>query len=349
MTTRSLCIASFAGLLAALVWSPATHAATGDGLGDGLGQPGPATPESAPVTPAATTSTPAPASSTNPAPTPSTTAPANPGPSAGVSTSPAPSPAPTTSTVAPTEPASVSPATATAIESVPDPSDASPAWAVPGESSGSAGPVVTADANTGPATVSVPAQVSAPLPPPLPPVDPATIRRGPWRGVGWVAVHLTLTGPLGGDRPSRPTVLSSGFGFEAGWRLNNVLALGTGVSRQTHERSEEIYVDQITGDRISERSYGELTNFDAVFARGYLPLRGRVQPYLDVGGGIAILEPTDDSIVAIVGGHGRAGVGFDAWIARNLTLGAGVRYRMAALDGAIGHMAQGYFQFGVHW
>src|SRR5690606_20731202 len=73
-----------------------------------------------------------------------------------------------------------------------------------------------------------------PLPPPPAAADPGTIRHDPWRGRWWIALRLTITGPLGGDRPARPTLLTVGGGVDFGVRLNNRFALGMGLSGQTH-------------------------------------------------------------------------------------------------------------------
>src|SRR5689334_8735934 len=54
----------------------------------------------------------------------------------------------------------------------------------------------------------------APLPPAPPPVDPSTIPRSDWRGVGWVAARLVVTGPIYGEVPGRPTVISLGGAIE---------------------------------------------------------------------------------------------------------------------------------------
>ena len=372
MITRFHCFAPFAGFLSAFVWSSTANAHASeiqylnrDGWSVAAAdQPGPAKPETPPAagTPGSAAAPPSGAAASPSSPTTGSGEPPAAGTSPAAGTTPAaqPSPQPGASAPQPEQPGAPAPAAAQP--------GAAPPETNPGEPATPADPTATPDDPTAAPAGQPPAaaggempgvvgegasatspHVSAPLPPPPDKLDPSTIRSGPWRGVGWVAVHLTLTGPIGGDRPGRPTVLSSGFGLEFGWRLRNFIGVGSGISRQTHERRRNIYEDAVDGSRVSELTYGELTNFDILFARGYLPLAGRVQPYADIGGGIAVLESTDDGVVAYVGGHGRATLGADFWVSRNLTIGAGARYRLLSLDGSVGHMVQGFFQFGVHW
>ncbi|TPV92406.1 MAG: porin family protein [Myxococcales bacterium FL481] len=348
MTTRFICTASLVGTLSAVAAPAVAWADSVVAESDVAGPRGMAAPVETvgPAKPVREAATPAPATGTDDSPpgsSPADVTPESPGavppapaaPAAGGAGVPPSSSAP---------PSAAPPADATPPDS--PGGDANEAVATaPGESD--------ADANESGvmfgSSTPTPTRVAAPLPAPPPPVPVSALLSGPWRGVGWLAVHLTTTGPIGGDRPALPTVVAVGFGLEAGWRVNNFLGIGTGVSRQTHERSDYYYIDQFTSERILERSYGELTNFDVLFARGYLPVRGRVQPFAEIGGGLVILEPTDVTIAAYVGGQGRAGLGVEAWISRSLTLAAGARYRLTAFEDATGHSYQGYLQFGVHW
>jgi hypothetical protein len=184
----------------------------------------------------------------------------------------------------------------------------------------------------------------APLPPAPPPVDPKTIPRGDWRGTAWLAVRLHVTGPIAGQTPGRPTVISLGGGAEGGWRIRQWVALGAGFSRQPHE----IYREDIPefGTVINRRGY--MSAWDVAFLRFYAPVRGRIDPFVDVGGGLSFYDPARNR-PTYVGGTVRASVGFDAWIARNLTLGVAGIYRMNLIDGSIGHGWQAALEFGVHW
>ncbi|MEE9383266.1 MAG: hypothetical protein V3V08_07615 [Nannocystaceae bacterium] len=242
----------------------------------------------------------------------------------------------TPSTAASSEPTPGGPETAPAAESALGPKSHDTTRVHPPEASPDTSPDTRPD------------RVSAPLPPPPPHADPSTIRRGPWRGVGWVGFRATMTVPLGGELPAKGDVAASGGGVEMGWRIRNLIGVGGGLSRTTHQRSETQYHDPVVGGTVTEYAYGFLTYLD-LMSRLYVPLDGRVQPYIDVGGGVAWLEPSDPEVLAIIGGQGKAGIGLDAWIARNLTFGGGLTYRITSLDGAVGHSAHGHLQFGIHW
>lgn len=184
----------------------------------------------------------------------------------------------------------------------------------------------------------------APLPPPPPPVPPHTIARGRWSGVGWIAVRLVVSGPIAGVAPARPTVISLGGGAEGGWRIRQWIALGAAFTRQPHE----VYREQIPDAPAMIVHRGYMSAWDIAFLRVYAPVRGRVDPFLDVGGGLAFFDPARERPVWL-GGSVRASVGFEAWIARNLTLGLSGLYRANFLEETVGHAWQAAIDFGIHW
>lgn len=184
----------------------------------------------------------------------------------------------------------------------------------------------------------------APLPPPPPPVPVETIARGRWSGVGWLSVRLTVTGPIAGDAPGRPSVVSLGGGAEGGWRIRQWIALGSSFTRQPHELARVSTPDGSA--TIDYRGY--MSAWDIGFFRFYAPVRGRIDPFVDVGGGLAFHEPARDRPL-LMGGTVRASVGFEAWVTRNLTLGLSGLYRANFLDDSLGHAWQAAVDFGLHW
>lgn len=184
----------------------------------------------------------------------------------------------------------------------------------------------------------------APLPPAPAPVDPSTIPRGDWRGVGWLSLRLHVTGPIYGDAPGRPTVVSLGGGAEGGWRIRQWIGLGAAFSRQPHE----IYRQDIPDAPAVVTRRGYMTAWDIAFLRLYAPVRGRVDPYVDVGGGLAFFTPARERD-SVAGTTVRASVGVDAWVARQVTLGISGLYRLNVVDETIGHAWQAALEFGVHW
>ncbi|MFO7567136.1 MAG: hypothetical protein R6X02_31110 [Enhygromyxa sp.] len=184
----------------------------------------------------------------------------------------------------------------------------------------------------------------APLPPPPPPVPPSTIARGRWSGVGWLSVRLLVNGPIAGDSPGRPTVVSLGGGAEGGWRIRQWIALGSSFTRQPHE----VFRAQVPDAPAVVDYRGYMSAWDIAFLRLYAPLRGRFDPYIDVGGGLAFFSPARNR-PNLLGGSVRASVGFEVWIARNLTLGLSGLYRANFVDETVGHAWQAAIDFGVHW
>lgn len=191
-----------------------------------------------------------------------------------------------------------------------------------------------------------------PLPPPPTPADPAKIRRDSWRGRFWIAPRLLITGPIGGDKPARPTLLTIGGGFDFGVRLNNRLGFGMGLSGQTHTSIRTT----LPGTTDKTIKNGGMFFFDPVFVRVYF-LKKRFQPLLEFGVGYARAKmPLGD---VLHGAQIRAGLGFDAWVSSQVTIGFTTVYRMIALnmpkDGItpahweVGHALQGALQLGLHW
>jgi hypothetical protein len=184
----------------------------------------------------------------------------------------------------------------------------------------------------------------APLPPPPPPVPPESIARGRWSGVGWLSVRLLVAGPIAGNPPARPTVISLGGGVEGGWRIRQWIGLGASFTRQPHE----IYREDVPDAPAAITYRGYMSAWDIAFVRLFAPVKGRVDPFLDVGGGLTFFEPARDR-PTLMGGSVRASVGFEAWVSRNLTLGLSGIYRANFVDDTVGHAWQAAIDFGVHW
>lgn len=222
---------------------------------------------------------------------------------------------------------------------------------------GPAGPPPGADPNAAPPKPAPPPDgvgavgsgVQSPLPPPKPPVDPSTIRTGPWRGTGWISLRLIVEGPLGGELPARSRVTAIGGGGELGWRVNNWLGIAAGMARRPHDQVDRQVQDELSGEQVKVRYVGHLTSFDFAIARLYWPAERRFQPFVDLGGGLSIVEPPDPEDAVLLGGHMRSAVGFDAWIARTVTLGAGLVYRANFVEDSTGHSLGGFAEFGLHW
>ena len=197
-----------------------------------------------------------------------------------------------------------------------------------------------------PKSAAVGMGATAPLPPPAPPVDPSSITKGPWRGRGYLNLRVFASGPVGGQQPARANVVAFGGEAEIGWRINNWVSLGAGLGGQPHRRVERTVL--ISGERYYEVADASLMNWDFAVVRFFVPMTGRLQPFLDVAGGLSVLGPLPGESRRI-GGQGRASVGTDIWLSRNLSLELAFGYRINAMDDAIGHDLLGRTGLGIHW
>lgn len=196
--------------------------------------------------------------------------------------------------------------------------------------------------------------VVEPLPAPPAPLRRDKISRGPWRGRFWLGVRGGLTGPISGDRPARPSAVAIGGGVDVGWRVNNWLGFGTGLSGQIHD-AEYLRVETPIGDEV-RLVYGNMVAWDVAFARLFAPLRRRFQPFAELGGGVASYERPAGGY--LVGGQVRYGIGFDGWVSSNVTIGLSALGRTTRLNrrfegGAVERPSASSYQviaeLGLHW
>lgn len=193
-----------------------------------------------------------------------------------------------------------------------------------------------------------------PLPPPPATLNPRTIRRQPWRGRYWFGLRVGLTGPVGGERPAAPSVLSLLGGADIGWRVGNVLGLGMGISGNIQNRVRLTLTDPDTGNQVQQTHNGRMLYWDALFVRLHLPLKKRFQPYADIGGGLARLARGEGG--RSYGAQMRAAIGIEGWVSSTVTMGFAGVYRLNAIHDVqggqgwiVGHAMQGVFDVGFHW
>jgi hypothetical protein len=120
-------------------------------------------------------------------------------------------------------------------------------------------------------------------------------------------------------------------------------AMGLSVLNADVDRLVDVY-----GHEYTVIDYGHLLSFEVLGVRPYLPVKGRVQPYLDVAGGAAVYFPPGAD-PAKTAGLGRFAVGFEGWVTPKFTLGCDAAYRLLALRDAMGHALQLAGTLGLHW
>ncbi len=186
-----------------------------------------------------------------------------------------------------------------------------------------------------------------PLPAPPPPEDPRRIRKQPWRGLGWFAIELGMTVPVGGHDLAHGNVISGAGGFQLGFRPIEWLGLYTGLTTFVHDAEELLVFDDAGG--VSEvQAFGRIVAFDLAVLRLYVPNVRRFQPRLDLGAGVGTYDPPFGTDTVAVG-HGKFGVGADIWVSPTFTIGLGSAYRLLAIRDDVGHTLQFGLDFAVHW
>ena len=199
------------------------------------------------------------------------------------------------------------------------------------------------------APAASPSSAQAPLPPPPPPVDPATIAQGPWRGSGWFGLETGLGGPLdgGANFPSSSRVASFGWGMHIGYRAKPWLGVGLAFHRQPHDLVQ-IQLETANSVYLVD-STGFLNSYDLLVLRAFLPTDGRVQPWADLTGGLAVVQPAHESRPGGVGGQLRLGAGADFWIQQQISLDLSVHYRLTSVSSGPGHLIRGSLGVTFHW
>lgn len=211
-----------------------------------------------------------------------------------------------------------------------------------------AGPAAlpTAPPKDQPGVGAVGADGFAPLPAPPKPEPAEKVRKGAWRGIGWLDLGLDVAiTPLGRGDDQR--VISLGANLGVGVRLKPAIGLFTSmgtfvnsVERRRHSTSD--------GAIVVKEDVGRLFVWDVAMLRGFVPVRGRVQPFADVGVGFGVDRlPFTEERRAL--GIVRAGVGFDIWLGPTTTLGILATYRLLAAPGDVQHAINFGAALGFHW
>lgn len=264
------------------------------------------------------------AAATGPAPAPAPAA--GPAPES-VAPAPAPAPAPTPAPEAPRPEAPRDFSGPTAVEPG--------TGAEPAETSEPVGPAPLPEtAPTAPAeTRAIGSPEMAPLPLPPKREPKRTVRRGPWRGRGWVDLGLDVTiVPLGRGSDSR--VVSLGGSLGVGVRPLKDLGVFTSIG--TFVSGVDLRKYASGGNLELHEEVTRMFVWDIAVLRAFVPVRGRVQPFGDLGGGLGVDRvPFTDKRRAL--GILRVGLGLDLWLGRTATLGLLATYRLIGTPGDVRH------------
>jgi hypothetical protein len=152
---------------------------------------------------------------------------------------------------------------------------------------------------------------------------------------------------LGGQDIAGGNVIAAAGGLGLGWRASEVFGVWSGVSTFLHDAVDQTVIDEF-GDEVDVRSFGRMTVFDLVNLRVHVPMKGRIQPYAQGGGGVGWYTGGKANTRPVVGAA-RVGLGVDFWLGPMFSLGLGVDYRLLAVRKQLGHRLQSGLRLGIHW
>jgi hypothetical protein len=138
-----------------------------------------------------------------------------------------------------------------------------------------------------------------------------------------------------------------GWGVDIGYRAQPWLGVGLGFHRQPHDYVE-VQLQTDTTVFVTDAT-GYLNTYDLLILRGFLPVEGRIQPWVDVAGGMAVLQAALAGRPSGVGGQFRLGAGADFWIQQQISLDLSLHYRLNSVGGGPGHLLRGALGITFHW
>lgn len=178
-------------------------------------------------------------------------------------------------------------------------------------------------------------------------VDPKQIRPGVWRGKFWFSLAALIGGPLGGERPAKPSVVAVGGSVQIGFRPYRWLGVFTGAVLHPHDTASVRVVDA-NGAAFEAQIARSVIHLDVASLRWFAPVKGyRLQPRVDLGGEVFVLPHSSTSSLQAGGGM-RAAVGADLWIGRVLSLAVDLTYRVKRIDDQSGHSLAGMLGVTLH-
>lgn len=185
--------------------------------------------------------------------------------------------------------------------------------------------------------------VGTPLPAPPPSLPSAKIARGVWRGTFRLDAALNWSVPIPADGTERASGDLYGLGAElaGSLRLISHVALGLRWGVSPH-------LNQGPNARVSWLFDARVANRVMLFARGYWPSKGRIQPFGEIAGGVMKLDAfgRDGSVQ---GGAWGAALGADLWILPGWSLWGAARYRGTFVYGESGHRVEAAFGASLHF
>lgn len=184
-----------------------------------------------------------------------------------------------------------------------------------------------------------------PLPGPPPDVARARVEQGPWFGRGWVG--LALGGSLSPIDRKAGRALALGAYLEGGLRLHRHVGLATRLGTYVGSVGRADGYDA-NGERVLVTSAGRTTTWDAARLRAILPVRRRLEPWLEVGGGLAVERPPFASTRRAWGSFVSA-VGLGIWVAPRITLQLAVEHRLLPRPGELRQSMAGWLALQVHF
>lgn len=153
--------------------------------------------------------------------------------------------------------------------------------------------------------------------------------------------------PVRGQGLARGEVVAGVGHLTFGYRPLHWLGLATGFETWVHDADDRITEDDF-GTAIEARDFGRVFMFDLATVRFFLPGSRRIEPFVDVGGGVGMYRPPFRNDVLGVG-SGTVALGMEAWLGPTFSLTVGAQYRLLAIRNDVGHLLQFGLGATVHW
>jgi hypothetical protein len=183
----------------------------------------------------------------------------------------------------------------------------------------------------------------APLPA-APPPPGGRLTRGPFTGRGWFELGATVL--HGRGLPHGRRLTSAGLSGAFGIRPHRNFGVFTAVSTWIGDIQEVEGVDD-DGNTVVVATPAPMTAWEILGVRGFLPLRRRIEPSLDLATGMVVERRPFTG--RRVWGAARASAALAVWVAPTLGLRFAFDYRLHARTAALRHFIGGSAMLSIHF
>ncbi len=183
----------------------------------------------------------------------------------------------------------------------------------------------------------------APLPA-APPAPGGRLTKGPFTGRGWFELGATILHAP--KLPNRLTLTSAGLTGTLGLRPHRNFGAFTSLTTWIGDQPRTQGLDD-EGNPTSVPAPAPATAWEILGVRGFLPVRKRLDPSLDLASGL-VVERRPLGNRRLWGGV-RVSAGLGVWVAPTLSLRFALDYRLHARVDALRHYFGGTAALSIHF